>query len=64
MTAHQRTGSRMLRSSGLSPGDRNDRKVPEETLAKFKRLFAVRNQYPALQSGELTWINNTSRTMS
>jgi glycosidase len=41
------------------PGDRNDRKVPEETLAKFKRLFAIRNQYPALQSGELTWINNT-----
>ncbi|HEX4769382.1 MAG TPA: alpha-amylase family glycosyl hydrolase [Bryobacteraceae bacterium] len=42
------------------PSDRNDSKVPEETLAKFKRLFAIRNQYPALQSGDLTWINNTA----
>ena len=41
------------------PTDRNDRKVPEETLTKFKRLFATRNQYPALQAGGLTWINNS-----
>ncbi len=41
------------------PGDRNDRKLQEETLAKFKRLFALRNQYAALQSGDLVWINNT-----
>ncbi len=41
------------------PGDRNDRKVQEETLARFKRLFSVRNQQPALQFGQLTWINNT-----
>ncbi len=41
------------------PSDRNDRSVPEQTLARFKRLFALRNQHPALQSGQLTWINNT-----
>ncbi|HLH02508.1 MAG TPA: alpha-amylase family glycosyl hydrolase [Bryobacteraceae bacterium] len=39
--------------------DRNDRKVPEETLARFKRLFAIRNEHEALRSGRLTWINNT-----
>ncbi len=41
------------------PSDRNDRKAPEEALARYKRLFAIRNQYAALQSGELLWINNT-----
>lgn len=41
------------------PGDRNDNKAPQEALAQFKRLFAVRNQYAALQSGDLMWINNT-----
>jgi glycosidase len=39
--------------------DRNDGKYQQETLAKFKRLFAVRNQYAALQSGDLRWINNS-----
>ncbi len=41
------------------PSDRNDRKAPEETLAKYKKLFSVRNGSAALQSGELLWINNT-----
>jgi cyclomaltodextrinase / maltogenic alpha-amylase / neopullulanase len=41
------------------PSDRNDKKVPQETLSKFNRLFSLRNQHAALQSGELTWINNT-----
>jgi glycosidase len=39
--------------------DRNDSKAVEETLAKFKRLFAIRKQYAALQSGDVIWINNT-----
>jgi glycosidase len=42
-----------------APGDRNDSKLPRETLAKYERLFAVRNQSAALESGELTWVNNT-----
>ena len=42
------------------PNDRNDRNVPAETLAKFKRLFAIRKDHPALNSGELIWINNTA----
>lgn len=41
------------------PSDRNDRKALEETLAKYKRLFAIRNQHAALASGELIWLNNT-----
>ena len=45
--------------SWSQPSDRNDGKAPEETLAQYKKLFAVRNQYAALQSGELIWINNT-----
>ncbi len=40
-------------------GDRNDRRVQEETLAQYKKLFAIRNQSPTLQSGNLIWINNT-----
>jgi len=39
--------------------DRNDRKVPDETLTRYKRLFQIRNENPALQSGELIWINNS-----
>lgn len=39
--------------------DRNDSEAPEEELARYRRLFAIRNQYAALQSGELIWINNT-----
>jgi glycosidase len=41
------------------PSDRNDSEVPKETLAKYKRLFAIRNKYAALTSGELIWINNS-----
>lgn len=39
--------------------DRNDSKYPRQTLEKYKQLFAIRNQNPALQSGDLTWINNS-----
>ncbi|MDQ2712453.1 MAG: alpha-amylase family glycosyl hydrolase, partial [Acidobacteriota bacterium] len=39
--------------------DRNDSQVGKETLAKYKRLFAIRNKYAALTSGELLWINNS-----
>lgn len=42
-----------------APSDRNDSQVAEETLAKFTRLVSVRNQHSALQTGQLTWINNT-----
>lgn len=41
------------------PSDRNDSGVVSQTLAKYKRLFAIRNRYAALISGELLWINNT-----
>ncbi len=39
--------------------DRNDSGVAGETLAKYKRLFAIRNKYAALMSGDLVWINNS-----
>ncbi len=39
--------------------DRNDRKVAGETLEKYQRLFAIRNKYAALTSGDLTWIDNS-----
>lgn len=39
--------------------DRNDSKIPQETLDKFTQLVFVRNQHSALQSGQLTWIDNT-----
>jgi glycosidase len=41
------------------PSDRNDNKVPEQTLTQYKRLLSVRNQSAALELGELIWINNT-----
>ncbi len=40
-------------------GDRNDGEVAKQTLAKYKRLFAIRNSYASLTSGELMWINNS-----
>jgi len=39
--------------------DRNDGGVAKQTLAKYQRLFAIRNKYAALTSGELIWINNS-----
>jgi glycosidase len=39
--------------------DRNDNKVANETLAKYQRLFAIRNEYAALTSGDLVWIDNS-----
>ena len=39
--------------------DRNDSTFAKKTLVSYKRLFAIRNQYPALTSGELLWINNS-----
>ncbi len=39
--------------------DRNDREVAKETLAKYQRLFAMRNKYAAVTSGELIWIDNS-----
>ena len=39
--------------------DRNDSKFAGETLAKYKRVFAMRNNYAALTSGDLIWINNS-----
>lgn len=41
-------------------GDSNNRKFPAETLAQFERLFSVRNTSPALESGELIWIDNSA----
>ncbi len=56
------TATRWLTSAPIDwpqRNDRNDRKATEEVLAKYKKLFGLRNQYAALQSGELIWINNT-----
>jgi glycosidase len=39
--------------------DRNDGDVAKDTLANYKRLFAIRNKYAAVTSGELIWINNS-----
>ncbi len=39
--------------------DRNDSEVAKETLVKYERLFAMRNKYAALTSGDLVWINNS-----
>jgi cyclomaltodextrinase / maltogenic alpha-amylase / neopullulanase len=39
--------------------DANDNDQPKQTLAEFKKLFAMRAKYPALTSGDLIWINNT-----
>ena len=39
--------------------DRNDSNAVKETLVKYKRLFAIRNEHAALTSGELIWINNS-----
>lgn len=39
--------------------DRNDKAIATETLAKYRRLFAIRSKYAALTSGELIWINNS-----
>ncbi len=39
--------------------DRNDSNVVKETLAKYKRLFTMRNEHAALTSGELIWIDNS-----
>ncbi len=39
--------------------DRNDSGVAKETLARYRRLFAIRRQYAALTSGEVIWINNS-----
>jgi glycosidase len=39
--------------------DRNDSAFAKKTLASYKRLFAMRNQHPALTSGELIWIDNS-----
>ena len=39
--------------------DRNDSEVAKETLVKYERLFAMRNKYTALTSGDLVWINNS-----
>lgn len=41
------------------PSDSNNKQFPVDTLAKFQRLFGIRNQSSALQSGELIWINNS-----
>jgi glycosidase len=41
------------------PTDRNDREAEKETIDKFKLLVATRNQHTALQSGQLTWVNNS-----
>jgi glycosidase len=56
------TSTHWLTSAPIEwPGrsDRNDNKVVNETLAKYQRLFAIRNQNAALTSGDLMWINNS-----
>ena len=39
--------------------DQNDREAAEQTLAKYKRLFAMRKENAALTSGNLIWIDNS-----
>ncbi len=39
--------------------DQNDRESADETLVKYKRLFAMRKENAALTSGNLVWINNS-----
>lgn len=39
--------------------DRNDSEVAKETLREYKTLFAIRNKYASLTSGDLVWINNS-----
>ena len=41
------------------PGNGADEKTLQQTLANYKRLFAMRVKYPALTSGDLIWINNS-----
>ncbi|MBV8809569.1 MAG: hypothetical protein JO033_12925 [Acidobacteriaceae bacterium] len=37
-------------------GDRNEKAVTKETLSKYQRLFAIRNEIAALTTGDLIWI--------
>src|SRR5207248_1980496 len=37
----------------------SNKKEQQSILAKYKRLFQIRAQCPALTSGELIWINNS-----
>ncbi len=39
--------------------DRNDTAASKETLSKYQRLFAIRNEDAALTTGDLIWINNS-----
>jgi glycosidase len=41
------------------PDNGTAEKELQATLAKYKKLFRMRAEYPALTSGELIWINNT-----
>lgn len=40
-------------------GNGTEQKHLQQTLAEYKRLFAMRSTHPALTSGDLVWINNT-----
>ena len=39
--------------------DRNDGQTVRETLAEYRKLFAMRKQNAALTSGELIWVDNS-----